>query len=648
MAGSAGTETQDVQNAQATGGATPTSPTAAGSGTAASSFSAALAAASPTSSTGSSNANGSIEPASAAESAYELVNYILDSGKSVVLGTEFGSLLGLSSTARVSLANVYKAVSQLTQARAQTLMTTMNSAGLLSSSDGQPIDIGNPNDPNFITSMFEGLISASNANTPYSTYVATLQSSGTGVQSTQALPQAQVGGGNTYQIQLTNSADTQAALIAAFQQAMGTMPTAAQIAAFTSSFNQQEVKYEGTQNAIQEQSSVNKYNEGVTSAGIAAQSQQKLAVGNVPSKINSPAQYAVALLQYLNKPTNASNVAAITGMINNLGLWGNGHFNPLGSSYGVGGSQANPTTGQMTYQGWAQSIQATAEALSAPQYQNLLAALQTGQGSTALSTSGAAQQEANKFTNGTLNTATLNKDVNAAHGPANHAINNTNGVGSGAKGAAAASQPAGSIVPGPQGSNGAFNPSTTANKTAAGKTKLSILNGHYNEQGQWVGPEDTATQAGGGGAVTNLGPQGLGGNLNPQQDGPANPRATPAPVAQGNPNAASVGDAPQPNTNAGQQGAVGNAARTGAGTSPTVTSPSANPTNPANQYEAATQTTNVAPPSVSNAATVDATTGANATPYAAYQALQAYNAILDLINNRGTAPTVQGIIGSGG
>lgn len=206
--------------------------------------------------------------------------------------------------------------------------------------------------------------------------------SGQGANLRSTLPSAVMGGGNVYTIDLTQPGAVNQTANSIFQAALGRNATSAEMAKITDAVNSGAIAQGLAKEQGGEMSAQQQYQARVNQRNIQYQFETtpKTALGAVPSgPIGNPAEYATTLLQYMGLPVNTSNVAFLIGWINAESNDPK-NMNPLGSQNAVPGSQ--PTnTATPNYTSWAQSLQATANALQSGPYTNIVAALQNGDAS---------------------------------------------------------------------------------------------------------------------------------------------------------------------------------------------------------------------------------------------------------------------------
>ena len=117
----------------------------------------------------------------------------------------------------------------------------------------------------------------------------------------------------------------------------------------------------------------------------AAAASSSSSSASVPSQINSPLDWAIVLLKYMNLPVTTSNVSFLVGWaVAEGGAWHNtATGNPLNTTLRTAGSKtiANNSAGVQAYPSWAAGIQATAQTLQG--YPEIMAGLRAGDAASA-------------------------------------------------------------------------------------------------------------------------------------------------------------------------------------------------------------------------------------------------------------------------
>ncbi|HWC37238.1 MAG TPA: hypothetical protein VG476_01860 [Acidimicrobiales bacterium] len=100
----------------------------------------------------------------------------------------------------------------------------------------------------------------------------------------------------------------------------------------------------------------------------------------IPLTINTPQDFAVALLRALGDPVTSSNTEAIVAWYKREGgAWNSpAHFNPLNTSMRMPGSYGINGSDVQSYTSWSQGLVATVATLNSGQYRGILAALSSG------------------------------------------------------------------------------------------------------------------------------------------------------------------------------------------------------------------------------------------------------------------------------
>jgi hypothetical protein len=96
--------------------------------------------------------------------------------------------------------------------------------------------------------------------------------------------------------------------------------------------------------------------------------------------INTPYDFAVALLNALGDPLTPQNIGAIVSWEKaEGGNWGSpATYNPLNTTRTMPGSRSVNGVGVQAYTSWSQGLSATVQTLQAGAYRNILSALKSG------------------------------------------------------------------------------------------------------------------------------------------------------------------------------------------------------------------------------------------------------------------------------
>lgn len=287
----------------------------------------------------------------------------------------------------------------------------LHDAGFYQNGDGSPmsaqdIRFGVPGDPASWTAFTRALAAASASGVSLTALLQGRSQMGAGIN--QALPSAVTGGGNTYTIDLSNPETVKLAADQIFQSALGRNATSDEVSKITDSLRSQETAQGLAQEQGKESSSKQVYQAQVNQRNIAYENQTNPNIGGqVPTgPFNTPQQWASALLTYMHMPTTTSNIAAISAWVEKTGKFSDGSFNPLGTSRPEGGSQTG-SNGQQQFQNWAQGLEGTASMLMNGHYQNLVSALQQGNGTQAVQSNGGVKQELNAWSGGSFSSLTV-------------------------------------------------------------------------------------------------------------------------------------------------------------------------------------------------------------------------------------------------
>jgi hypothetical protein len=340
----------------------------------------------------------------------------VESSNQVNVSSDMATVLGIPA-GTYHIGDLLNAFNHLDRAHLVTLQSMLSKGGFYSGTGGTPgtaQSMGTVDDASF-SAFTDALLQASQNGQSLDTTVATGIGTGAGSQ-----PQGSpiMGGGNTYQVDLTNPADLAYTAHTIFQAALGRNPTAAELARLTSTMQGEQSTYQTAKNTQAETASQAKYQADVSAEQ--AQKAPQLSLGDIPAgPFKDINQWATALLQYMNDPITTSNVATIVGLVNATGgdLASN---NPLritlekpGSSQTGGGTTPTP----QKYASAADGMQATAQTLA--EYPWLLAALQQGTAQSVLGKS-QVQGEISQLTGGKAKDITA--DVGAAQTAAEAAV----------------------------------------------------------------------------------------------------------------------------------------------------------------------------------------------------------------------------------
>lgn len=279
-------------------------------------------------------------------------------------------------------------------------------AGFYITGDGAPMSAqdvqwGVPGDPASWTALTRALGVA--ASSGVSLMALLQQRTSQGTAQSQMFPSAVTGGGQTYTIDLSNPETVKYVADTVFQQAVGHNATAADVAEITANLRGQETAQGLAREQGQEQQSKAQYQAGVNQANSAYQAATNPNPnGQIPSgSYTNPSEWSTALLAYMNLPVTTSSVAAIAGWVEQTGRWGDGSFNPLGTSRPESGSQTT-SSGAQQFTSWAQGLQATRSMLTNSKYASLIQALNTGQAATAFASDQATKQALQVWSGGNV------------------------------------------------------------------------------------------------------------------------------------------------------------------------------------------------------------------------------------------------------
>lgn len=287
---------------------------------------------------------------------------------------QVGSIPGLNQATTVgeALQDIYS----MTPAELEALQQQLFAGGFYRDGSGAPMsDMSSIKfgyaDPQTWLALGRALTQAATSGSSLINTLTQASAAGTGIKNIQGALGPVQGGGNAYQVNLTNPQDLYQTAMQIFESALGRAPTQAELDKLTQTFHTQESNYQHGLINQAESMSQQQYQAKLNARTALATPQ----AGNGPvpnGPINTPSDFAVSLLQYMSDPTHnlvtASNVAMVTAWISSMGGLGNSN-NPLGVK-----------TNQ-PFQNWGQSIQAVANMLSLPQYQSIYAAIISGDAS---------------------------------------------------------------------------------------------------------------------------------------------------------------------------------------------------------------------------------------------------------------------------
>ncbi|HWE55813.1 MAG TPA: hypothetical protein VG435_09880 [Acidimicrobiales bacterium] len=542
---------------------------------------------------GSMNTSEQIAPPSAATSPYTYQTYV--AGAQVVLGATIASILGLSPTKVYQGSDIMAAYGDLNQYQLATLNQYLNSAGLYQSAEGTTItsnlDFGSFNNDNF-AAMSAAILQSANTNTPMSTLISRQIASGAGYLQQEGATSPIVGGGNTYQVSLTNPQDMYATALSTFEQELGRAPDQAELNAMTKTLQAQETTYQQALNSQAEGMSQAKYQQQINAR--TAEQTPLTATGPISNgPFPGPAEAAVAVLDALGGQSMVTmgNVQLMTAWIQANGGLNNQTHNLLGTTTGQTNQQ-----GQTTYSSYAAAIQAAVDMLRSSKYVDLMNAFQSGDATTAIKSSPTAAQQLTEWSGGKITSLNAGQEQL----PSFVAI----------KQWAQTNQSSMTAAPA-KATTSNTTPTTTGLAPGTGPT---FVNGHWesNMSGTPGQPALTATHP---------------------MDGPPLSQAPAAVQALA---AHHVTGDPYGGLQAAMQGQSGQVAP---GPQQQYVNPSQlgaqGITSQADSYLPANTLTVTQAPSASAVATTEATTGANAIPYLGNQYLQAYAAILSMIKAGG-------------
>lgn len=335
----------------------------------------------PTSTTGQ-----QIVAPAAAVSPYEFQNV---EGARVILGPELAQILGLPANTAVTGGQILQQYYDAPAAAINDLGEMLYAAGMYANTAGEPTTQRPVFAKNIDTfnALAQLILQAGNTNlkTTASQVLAASTASGAGFANQQNALQPQLGGGNTYQINLTNPQDIYQMTNQVFQSALGRNPTQQEYQSVLADVQKgQESQQQLTINQAESMSQA-KYQQAITSR--TAENTPAAVTGNVPNgPFTSAEEEAVAILQYGAYAVNPNTVAFLTAWIEQNGGVSN---NPLGVA-GAQGTQA------------AQGIQMAVNLLHSPQYQALNATLTNTQSNAASFKTGAVQSELSQWSGGAI------------------------------------------------------------------------------------------------------------------------------------------------------------------------------------------------------------------------------------------------------
>lgn len=307
-------------------------------------------------------------PPGAAVSAYEYQQYVASAR--IMLGPQLGALLGLPADQAVTGDQVLSAYYDMPAGDMKNLQELLYGANMYANSAGEPLTarpVFGSRDIDSFNALSQLVLQAANTGlrSTADQIIQSSTSSGAAAAAQQNALSPLLGGGNTYQINLTNPQDVYQITNQIFQSGLGRLPTQAEYQAVLADVQQGQKASQGAQVGQQESMSQQRYQQQINSR--TATHTPAAAVGNVPNgPFESPAEEAVAILQYGSYQVTPSNVAFLTAWMEKNGGVGN---NPLGVSAAKG---TDP----------AEGIQTAVNLLHAPQYQALDAILLSGNAST--------------------------------------------------------------------------------------------------------------------------------------------------------------------------------------------------------------------------------------------------------------------------
>ena len=352
-----------------------------------------------------------------------LTQYVLQQtgGYPVTIGNIPG---GPSNTAPTTIGQALQEFWDLPPDQLMQLQTTLFDAGFYVDGNGQPMQAGSivfgTHDSQSWTAFARALEAAASSGKPLADVLQSNIASGAGAAARATLPQAVQGGGNTYTIDLSNPENVRFAADQIFQAALGRNATAAEVGDITGKLRGQETAQGMAKEQGAEQSAQQRYQASIAQRNTAYQFETtpRYANGAIPSgPFNSASDWSAALLGFMGMPVTASNVAAMTAWVQRSGKFGDGSYNPLGTSNPEGGSQTKG--GTQDFQNWAQGIEATASELNSGKFQSVIAALQSGNATAAFSSDKATTQELSSWSGGKY--GAVNTDANSTQAAAQSA-----------------------------------------------------------------------------------------------------------------------------------------------------------------------------------------------------------------------------------
>lgn len=324
-----------------------------------------------------------------------------------------GALPGvLSSTSTIggALQDLY----QLSPAQLMQLQSMLLQAGFYENADGSVLSdagavaFGQADNQTWLA-FGRALQNANQQGTSVMSVLQNRIASGIGTAQQTTLPSPVIGGGNTYEIDLTQPGAVNEVTNSIFQAALGRNANSDEISKVLAAVNAGEIAQGGARVQLGETSSEQKYQAQVNQRNIAYQftKNPKIATGPVPAgPFTDTAQWAAQLLGYMQLPVTAASVAFLVAMSRQMGGSPN---NPLGSTNPMAGSTPGPG-GVAQYQNASQGLQATAEELLNPKFAGLYDALLTGTPTTYQGVGSAVSV----WSNGSLKSVTPNAADNKA------------------------------------------------------------------------------------------------------------------------------------------------------------------------------------------------------------------------------------------
>jgi hypothetical protein len=536
----------------------------------------------------------------------------------VTLGADVAQIMGLDPAKTYNMHDLLAYFNQLSLSQLMQIQSMLADGGFYVNSDGTPMttppSLGARDNQSFIA--FANLVMQSSQTGRSATDVLNANVyQGLGITNRMQGIQPQVGGANAYQIDLTNPTDIAYTARGIFRAALGRGPTQAELDRVEGAVRSGQIAAGQAWVGTQEKSQQQQFQAGL--AARQAQAAPRLALGPVPDgPFKNMGEWAAAFLDYLGggtqKLVTASNLSMIMGWANATGM-GLKSNNPLGSTLPAPGSSqtaGGPYPSAQNYAHPADGMRAAAQTLG--NFPIILNAL-LGGNAAAVVDQKALQDELGQWSNGAFTNIT--KQVGGAQKTAATAAKayGTQPAAPGAPGAAGAAAPGGASdlagwkmgAPNPafEGPMSAFGAATTPTGPSAFQGPMANLGGEVTgAPGVPPGPNEpnATTDATTNSAVVATLDEGahnqaVGAYLTAQYD-----------AAHGIPSTQS------PQTLYGQQ-----------------------PLAPGTTYLPPNVLENVQAPSPESAAWQQATTGANQIPYLAYQYLNAFNAIMDMVNSGG-------------